>query len=267
MIDPTEGRRLRPIPGAPTDAPIPDFPTKSKSGPQIAEQVRAAKSPSEAKRVRAPDSIPGANEIGVRLEQLKERERYGDKIALESMLEAAKLLRIMTDVHGYRGKAYELFAKARGINRSDAYLLWHLGPSADDALARCEASARTDPNYEWPSWRSAARKVEREQREGTDEKSDTPKREKPIDKLRRDKQHLEAELKAATQQIRNEQAKHKATGDKLKAAEDERDWLRAEVALLRKQLPEPPSAPTKPSPLWPAPTRLPFSMSYKKQPD
>jgi hypothetical protein len=97
--------KLRPIPGAPPYAPNPPFP----SGPV-------------GERVQPSDSIKGRNEIAVLAPWLA-RAKYGAKIALEAWCEIAKLLVIMHDVHGYQGKRYVAFAKARDIKRGDAYAL------------------------------------------------------------------------------------------------------------------------------------------------
>ena len=191
------------------------------------------------------DSLPGPNEIAVRIGDLKKREQYGYRIALEAMLQAAYLLWIMYEKHGYRGKRYERFAEARGIHRSDAYLLLNLGPGHSDLLAQFDIEARTNPNFAWPHWRQVARRLRPKppadsEDNGEDNEDAEPD---PAEELRRANKNLEAQVKAATQQMRNERvAKEEVLEEnaslrtQVQALERERDDLRSTVQRLNQEI-------------------------------
>ena len=110
------------------------------------------------RKIWRPDTVLNPNEIAHRIDGLRERAADGAKVALKAMLEISKLLRVMVDVHGYRGDRYVRFAARRGINRSDAYLLYHVAQDADRVLRRCDIEARRSNRYEWPHWREIARR-------------------------------------------------------------------------------------------------------------
>ena len=63
--------------------------------------------------------IPPPNEIAAMMEDNRKRGLYGAKIAVEAMVDTVKLLVIMYDVHGYRGKSYEQFAIIDVENKRD----------------------------------------------------------------------------------------------------------------------------------------------------
>ena len=185
--------QLRPIPGAPPGAPNPPFPVEGKDQPTPKEP--------EAQRVHGPDSIPGPNEIADRLEDLKPRMRYAEKLGLETACEIAKLLMIMVDVHKYKGKRYESFAIAHGAgNRTYAYALYRLGLVADDVILKCEAEERINPRFHYPHWLKMVPPKPPDEEETSEPDEDEPAEPNPIAELQRERNNLEVQVKAATQQ-------------------------------------------------------------------
>jgi hypothetical protein len=91
-------------------------------------------------------------EIGQQLAEVMQRAADATRIALECRIEAARLLLIVQEQHGYKGKRYAEFAMANGVSsRSDAFDMLLLNEADDDVLAAPEATA--DPYHEYPSWR------------------------------------------------------------------------------------------------------------------
>lgn len=98
------------------------------------------------------------DEIGARIAELMRRKAEASRVLLECDFEAAKLLAIMQDQHGYKGKRYAQFALAHGVaTRTDAYDLLELNEAGEEVLAPPEAT--TDPYYEYPSWRQVWRSI------------------------------------------------------------------------------------------------------------
>ena len=91
------------------------------------------------------------------------------------MVEAAKLLIFVADMHGLKGASYVQFAVSTCRSRAErpmakeraAYQLHLLGsaqegqPSNGDLIiAKCEAQAKLRPNnFVWPHWRAAAKRL------------------------------------------------------------------------------------------------------------
>jgi hypothetical protein len=210
-----------PIRGAPDDAPRPPFPSES---------VTPKTDVTEPERPQVAHSLPGPNGIAGRIEFLKERERHGAKIALESRLEIAKLLVVMYDQHGYKGQRYEEFAKAHGIKERDANSLYLLGKFADDILAECEVNARKHgANYEWPSWRQARTAWKIKNRSGAvaddgvktedadeaeeDGDSETPAAD-PVIEVVHERDTLKDQVSTLSMQFKQERARREETEDK-----------------------------------------------------
>ena len=98
------------------------------------------------------------DEIGARIAELMRRKAEASRVLLECDFEAAKLLAIMQDQHGYKGKRYAQFALAHGVaTRTDAYDLLELNEAGEEVLAPPEAT--TDPYYRYPSWRQVWRSI------------------------------------------------------------------------------------------------------------
>ena len=103
-------------------------------------------------RLRRSETLPDPNEIARRIESLWP-DGTADELDLRKALEVASLLRMMMEVHGYKGDRYDHFAEQRGINRADAYVLYHLGAYADRVIKEHAASDM------WPHWREVARQL------------------------------------------------------------------------------------------------------------
>jgi hypothetical protein len=228
---------IAPLSGAPSDAPpTPDF--LGQAG-HATTSVPSSEDVLDPQGSQALETVIGPNEIAVRLEELKKRDQYVGKIALETAVQRAKLLQIIVDVHGYKNERLGQFAEAHGTNKSDAYELYKFAAYADRALAKCEAESRLRLQYDWPGWRKIWGAIKRDlkkQNEGTegagpdkdegDPADDTPD---PEADLIRERDNLVEQVKAATQQYRNERVQHEEICE-------ERDRLIAEVIDLREQL-------------------------------
>jgi hypothetical protein len=103
-------------------------------------------------RLRRPETLPDPNEIAARIES-PWPHGTADERDLRKALEVASLLRMMVDVHGYKGDRYDYFAEQRGINHADAYVLYHLAAYADRVIQEHAASDI------WPHWREVARQL------------------------------------------------------------------------------------------------------------
>jgi hypothetical protein len=174
------------------------------------------------------------------------RQRFGDKIALEAMVASAKLLVLMTDVHGYTGERYVAFARAHCNinNETDAYGLYILGygTNGDDVLARCEAESRWRSNYEWPSWRQEARKLRRaaQRRDAgdgavappgeADDKAKHSPAPDPVVALQLDRNAKAAQVEVGSQGFKSERQRREEAEDKLAQARQRIAALEAEMA-------------------------------------
>jgi hypothetical protein len=111
--------------------------------------------------VQALGHLPSPDEIGHQIETLSRRAAEAQRTVLECQLEIAKLLALLTEKHGYKGRVYVAFAKAHGVqSRTDAYDLIRLADQADEIVAEHEAATQDDPNHEWPSWREVWRDIQ-----------------------------------------------------------------------------------------------------------
>ena len=241
---------LAPIRGAPPDAPNPGFPTEPSEHDDHAPETPTKSEPGQ---VRAPGhesdpervAIISDNELAERLDHCKRRWQYGGKIALEARIEAGKLLKAKYDADpAFRGERYEKFAYAHGCatNKSDAHAMYTLGEWGDAYFARCEAEARLNVNFDWPSWRTAAAEIKREQKKlvdathGADEDRDEEEDHAPLDQsseLQRERDNLEAQVKAATQQSRSERARREELEEQIAALQEQLAAREAEIVALK----------------------------------
>ena len=109
--------------------------------------------------VRRPDKIPSTAEIARQIDHLLKRALEAGRVGLLAILEIAKLLRVMLVERGCKGDRFVRFAEARGINKSDAYVLVDLAEHAARVIKRCAAQVRRNPHFEWPHWREVARQL------------------------------------------------------------------------------------------------------------
>jgi hypothetical protein len=227
-----DDKPLRPIAGAPPWAPSPPFPTDTD-----AECVRRTHVKPKPEAALEP-IIPGENEIGARLDDLRQRKDYADKNGLEAMLETAKLLRVWADNYrSKRGKNYEQYAELHAnVRKKDAHTLYNLGKVADEVLAYYETEARLSSRFQWPSWRQAARKFltpkETTESEATETDDDDHAEPDEVAALVKDRDDLAAQVKAATQQYRIERAKRKEIEEQLAAEPGRREMAEEQLATV-----------------------------------
>ena len=202
--------------------------------------------------VQGLETVPGPNEIADRLEILKLQEKYVGKLAFEIAVEKAHLFKIMVDTHRYKNKELGEFADAHGTSKSDTYELYKFADYADRALASCLADEALRRHYKWQDWRVVWGKIKRDLKEQqaaeppTDDEGDAPDAAPdPVAKITRERDDLAAQVKAATQQFRNERA----------AREEIVERMAQELAELRERLRNPWCVSEKT--LWdvPAPTK------------
>ena len=260
---------LRPIPGASessADLPFPmdDNPTDAEPPPVNAEVP-------EADGVKEVHSVPGENEIGALLDDATKRIQHHQKWALREWIEAAKLLVVMQEHHGYRGERYEQFALAHLPIKTtrDAHSLYLLGFHGDAVLAESEAQEKLVSNYEPPHWRSIVARLRREAQkkeqgdgagadpEGKDkaeEKETEPdaKSDAADEMDARDARihELQDELAITKQTFRSERAKLE---ERIETLSDVSKLLRASEKAMWDTMPASPS-PEPPTALEPPPT-------------
>ena len=240
---------------------------------------------SEVRTSETPSHVPGLNQIGAMLDDLRKSIQHNERWALKDWVEGAKLLVIVTDVHGLKGGDYVQFAvahlpiegktaKAKARAAYDLYLLGYGEPgqptNGDLVIQECEAQAKLRPhNFEWPHWRTVTARLRRaaqetEQGDGiqagdaedADPDTDEPDEDTTVDPLAQmdaDNQRLRTELDAARQSYKSERAAREEAQDALHR-------LRADITLVlsisEKSLwdvippPEPPADPEpEPEPL------------------
>jgi hypothetical protein len=96
-------------------------------------------------------------EIGQQLAAVMRRKAELSRLMLECDFEAARLLAIIQNEQGYKGKRFSEFALAHGVgSRTDAFDLLVL----NEADAPPEAVA-DDPFHEYPTWRQVWREFKR----------------------------------------------------------------------------------------------------------
>ena len=111
------------------------------------------------------------------LDDLRKSIQHNERWALKDWVEGAKLLVIVTDVHGLKGGDYVQFAvahlpiegktaKAKARAAYDLYLLGYGEPgqptNGDLVIQECEAQAKLRPhNFEWPHWRTVTARLRR----------------------------------------------------------------------------------------------------------
>jgi hypothetical protein len=103
-------------------------------------------------RLLSPD------EIDQQIAALTQRAAEARRTVLECDMEVAKLLAVLNEQHGYKGRRFSDFATAYGVTtRTDAYDLVKIAEKADEVVAEHEAATQDDPRHEWPSWREVWR--------------------------------------------------------------------------------------------------------------
>ena len=191
------------------------------------------------------------------LDDLRKSIQHNERWALKDWVEGAKLLVIVTDVHGLKGGDYLQFAvahlpiegktaKAKARAAYDLYLLGYGEPgqptNGDLVIQECEAQAKLRPhNFEWPHWRTVTARLRRaaqetEQGDGiqagdaedADPDTDEPDEDTTVDPLAQmdaDNQRLRTELDAARQSYKSERAASEEAQDALHR-------LRADITLV-----------------------------------
>jgi hypothetical protein len=235
---------LPPVPGEPPNVPNPEFPAEKRAPEPVNPEPEQVQYPGHEP---APQRVMGDNELGDRLDRLRQRWQYGGKVALESRIEAAKLLKNKYDADPkFRGERYEKFAFMHGCatNSTDANNMYVLGEFGDAYRLQYEAEARVKLSFDWPGWRAVVTQIKREQKkrgtaeseqevaESDDGRDDTTPPD-PVGDLERERDNLTAQVGAATQQFRNERAKREEVEEKLNSTVSQ---LRAEIATLHQQL-------------------------------
>jgi hypothetical protein len=158
-----------------------------------------------------------------------------------------------------RRKVYEEYTEAHcGVKKKDAHTLWHLGPIAHRVLAHYENESVLSSRFEWPHWRAAARKFLPKPPTGATEDKAEAEDDEPAGEvavLTKRREDLTAQVKASTQQFRNERAAKEELAEQLatertlrEQAERERDeWKRRYHAAVDRTEPEP--APSEAAPM------------------
>ena len=228
---------LRPIAGAPPDAPVPEMPAAQPEPDTGNDKPEAVAEPQEAHKMR---SLPGPNEIGAILDNIAKKIKHHERWALREWIEGAKLPVIMADEHGYKGERYQQFAKdhlpiENPRDAENLYLLGY-GTNGDDVLAECEAEARINPRFVTPHWRTVVARLRREAKkrargEGTGDAEETGEDEAdPVAQRDAEIVKLKAQVKAAAQQLYTTTQQYKSERIKREETEEEVERLRAKVA-------------------------------------
>ena len=100
---------------------MPEPQSQTSAGRQNVVAIRAVDRKQDVAvtaRLRPPETLPDPNEIGRRIAGLWPALQAADERGLRAALEVATLLRMMVDVHGYKGDRYDHFAGQRGINHA-----------------------------------------------------------------------------------------------------------------------------------------------------
>jgi hypothetical protein len=106
------------------------------------------------KNIQALGQLPSLDEIGEQIAALALRAAEARRTVLKCELEIAKLLSLLTEQHGLKGRAFSGFALEHGVgSRTDAYDMVKVADDADAIIAKHETATRDDPLHEWPSWR------------------------------------------------------------------------------------------------------------------
>ena len=234
---------VAPIRGAPADVPIPEMPDakpRQATGRAIVSDAATPPNAAEPEGVRRLETVPGPNEIADRLETLKRQEKYVGKLAFEIAVEKAHLFKIMMDTHRYKSKKLGEFAEAHGTSKSDTYELYKFADYADRALASCLADEALRLHYKWQDWRVVWGKIKRDLKKQqateppADDEEDAPDAAPdPVAEITRERDNLAAQVKAATQQYRNERAaREEITEELAELRERLRNlWCASEKAL------------------------------------